>query len=216
MPHGESQMQDDAATKGGAKSVAAFDFDGTLTVRDSFRAYLRWKTGPLAYLFGYLRLAHDLTRYLVDRDRGALKAAMVRVFLAGMSRTELEASAEAFAAAAAPRLFRPDALEAWRRHRAEGATMTIVTASPDVLVAPFARRLEADRLLGTRIVFDADDRVVGALEGQNCRGAEKVRRLRLEFGERVHLVAAYGDSAGDTEMLAIADRPGMRVFTGRP
>jgi len=101
---------------------------------------------------------------------------------------------------------RPDALEAWRRHQSEGAATVIVTASPEILVRPFAEMLGADLLLGTRIAFDAQDRVVGALTGANCRGEEKVRRLREAFGPDVRLLAAYGDSAGDHEMLAIADR----------
>jgi phosphatidylglycerophosphatase C len=212
----ERQMQDDIAPSSTDKAIAAFDFDGTLTVQDSFRAYLRWKVGALAYLMGYLRLVPALLRFLIDRDRGALKGAMVSIYLAGMTRGELEASAEAFAEATAPRHFRPDAVETWRRHKAEGESTIIVTASPDLLVAPFARRLAADGLLGTRLAFDAQDRVTRALDGANCRGAEKVRRLREAYGDQLRLAAAYGDTKGDVEMLAIADRPGMRVFTGRP
>jgi phosphatidylglycerophosphatase C len=64
-------------------------------------------------------------------------------------------------------------------------------------------------------VFDAGDRVTGAFAGPNCRGEEKVRRLRVAFGDGVRLAAAYGDTSGDAEMLAIADKPGFRVFTGR-
>lgn len=196
--------------------IAAFDFDGTLTVRDSFRAYLGWKVGLVAYLYGYALLLPALLRYAKDRDRGLLKAAMVAVYLRGMSRREVEESAEAFAAIAASRLLRPDALETWRRHKAEGCRTVIVTASPDLLVAPFARRLDADDLLGTRLAFDDQDRVTRALIGTNCRGAEKVRRLREAYGEDVTLGAAYGDSAGDVEMLAIAAHAGMKQFIGRP
>jgi phosphatidylglycerophosphatase C len=196
--------------------MAAFDFDGTLTVRDSFTAFLRWRKGSLAYLAGMVRLIPALTRWLSDRDRTRLKAAMVRIYLRGVPLAALEQEAAAFAEGHAARLLRPDALEAWARHGAEGAERVIVTASPDVTVAPFAARLGADRLIGTRLLIDGDGRVAGALDGLNCRGAEKVRRLREAYGEALRLTAAYGDTAGDTEMLAIADRPGFRVFRGRP
>jgi phosphatidylglycerophosphatase C len=83
-------------------------------------------------------------------------------------------------------------------------------------VAPFAARLGADRLLGTRLVLDAEDRIVGALHGRNCRGAEKVSRLEEAFGPGLRLAAAYGDSAGDREMVAIAGAGGVGVFKGRP
>ncbi len=79
-----------------------------------------------------------------------------------------------------------------------------------------AQALGADRLIGTRLVYDAEGRVAGALDGPNCRGAEKVRRLREALGREVRLVAAYGDTEGDRELLAAADQGFMKVFTGRP
>jgi phosphatidylglycerophosphatase C len=201
---------------GPGRPVAAFDFDGTLTVRDSFTAFLRWRKGSAAYFTGMARLVPALLRWLSDRDRTRLKAAMVRIYLKGVPLAVLEQEAAAFAEGHAARLLRPDALEAWAQHGAEGAERVIVTASPDVTVAPFAARLQADRLIGTRLAIDGSGRVAGALDGLNCRGAEKVRRLREVYGEPLRLTAAYGDTAGDTEMLAIADRPGFRVFKGRP
>ena len=66
------------------------------------------------------------------------------------------------------------------------------------------------------IAFDKDDRVIGILAGPNCRGPEKVRRLREVYGDDMHLTAAYGDTSGDREMLRIADEKGYRVFKGRP
>ncbi len=91
----------------------------------------------------------------------------------------------------------------------------IVTASPEEVVAPFARRLGADRLIGTRLRFDSEDRVTGAFDSENCRGPEKVARLKAIYGEGVRLAAAYGDTAGDREMIALAEEKGYRVFTGR-
>ena len=71
-------------------------------------------------------------------------------------------------------------------------------------------------LLGTELAFDDRGRVVGSFVGANCRGEEKVRRLRAVFGPDIRLRAAYGDTSGDTEMLAIADEPGFRVFQEKP
>ena len=197
-------------------AIVAFDFDGTLTVRDSFTAFLRWHAGKRRWAKGLARLTPALATYARDRDRERIKAAAVREFLSGMERAELERVAEAFAAKRWTKLMRPDALEAWARWGAEGAHRVIVTASPETTVAPFARRLGAEALLGTPLVFDGAGRVTGAFAGPNCRGEEKVRRLRAVYGPDVRLVAAYGDTSGDTEMLAIADQPGFRVFREKP
>ncbi|OYX35149.1 MAG: hypothetical protein B7Y99_04635 [Caulobacterales bacterium 32-69-10] len=196
--------------------VVAFDFDGTLTVRDSFRAFLRWRGGAVDYWGGMLKMAPAGLAFLLDKNRTQLKAAMVETWLAGLPRAVLEQEALEFAALAAPMLLRPDALKVWRRHRAEGARMIIVTASPEAIVAPFARGLGADLLIGTRLAYDDADRVAGALDGLNCRGPEKVRRLREVMGDELRLAAAYGDTDGDREMLEMADDSFMRLFTAKP
>lgn len=198
------------------RPIAAFDFDGTLTVRDSFTAFLRWRAGPVRYALGMANLGLAALRYLIDRDRGRIKAAATRAYLRGVNRSELDTAARAFAENQAARLFRPDALAAWRNWKAQGARLVIVTASPSVVVRPFAEMLEADELIGTELAYDASDRVTGAFATPNCRGPEKVVRLEARFGEGLRLAAAYGDTTGDREMLAIADSPGYRVFISRP
>src|SRR3954469_5376932 len=184
--------------------LVAFDFDGTLTVRDSFTAFLKWRVSPARHFAGMVRLFPAAVGYVFDRNRGKIKAAAVREFLRGVPLDQLEREARAFAQSEAPKLFRPDALAVWRGWRAKGAKMVIVTASPDVVVAPFARGLGADLLIGSRLMVGADDKVLGPLLGPNCRGREKVVRLKEAFGDDLSLAAAYGDTSGDREMLAIA------------
>jgi phosphatidylglycerophosphatase C len=196
--------------------LVAFDFDGTLTTHDSFTAFLKWRAGPVRYALGCLKLTPAAVRYVFKRDRGALKSAAVRVFLHGMAAEDLEAQAKAFAEGNAVRMLRPDAVASWRRWRASGARTMIVSASPEIIVAPFARGLGADLLIATRLTFDEDGRVGAGFDGANCRGPEKVRRLQEVFGPEVRLAAAYGDTSGDREMLGIADEKGYRVFRGRP
>jgi phosphatidylglycerophosphatase C len=198
------------------RPIVAFDFDGTLTVRDSFLAFLQWRVGPAAWWSGWVRLAPALVRYVRDRDRGRLKAAAIRQFLGSAPRAEIEDAARRFAEGHARRLLRPDALRAWTRWRERGARLVIVTASPEEIIQPFASGLGVDLLIATRLAYDDRDRFAGRLDGLNCRGAEKVRRLQAEFGEDVRLDAAYGDSDGDREMLAIAEERGLKVFQGRP
>jgi len=186
--------------------IVAFDFDGTLTIRDSFTEFLRWRVGPGGWALGLVKLAPALAAYARDRDRGRIKAASVREFLHGVDRHTLEVEAARFADQIWPRFMRPDALKVWDDWGRRGAHRVIVTASPVATVAPFAKRLGAEALLGTEFVFDADDRITGDFAGPNCRGAEKVRRLK----------AAYGDTSGDAEMLAMAQEAGFRVFREKP
>ena len=196
--------------------IVAFDFDGTMTVTDSFTAFLRWRTPPLRWALGGIRLIPATLAYLLHRDRGRIKVEASRVFLAGISRVTLEAEAARFAELHARRLLRPDAVAAFRRWSDQGVRRIIVTASPEIVVAPFARGLGADDLIGTQFAEDSKGRITGDFASPNCRGPEKVVRMRERYGAAMRLQAAYGDTSGDTEMLAIAEQPYYRVFTERP
>jgi len=199
-----------------ARPLVAFDFDGTLTVRDSLIAFLVWRAGVLQSAMSGLSLIPAALAYFRHRDRGRLKSAMLRAFLRGVSLETARDDAGRFAREQAKDLLRPDALTAWNAWRDRGAQLVIVTASPEFLVSPFARALGAESLIGTRLVLDPQGRLTGALDGVNCRGPEKVRRLTAAFGAPLDLAAAYGDTSGDKEMLATAREAGYRVFRGRP
>ena len=196
------------------RPLVAFDFDGTLTHKDSFLAFLAWRAGARRYATGLIKLAPAAAAYAVNRDRGRIKARAVREFLSGTPLARLEEDASRYATHVARSLLRPDAVGCWRRWQAQGARLVIVTASPEQVVAPFARSLGADTLIGSRLALDTKGRITGELDGANCRGEEKVRRLREVFGPEVQLEAAYGDTDGDKEMLELAEEKGMKVFSG--
>ena len=196
--------------------LVAFDVDGTVTTKDSFVAFLRWRAGPARFAAGLLRLAPAGISYGLNPDRGRFKAAAIKEFLAGTPREALIEDARRFATHAAPELLRPDAVTVWRRHQKNGGRVVVVTASPDLLVEPFAHGLGAELVIGTRLKFDSQDRVEGGLVGANCRGPEKVRRFQEIYGQDVRPIAAYGDSDGDKELVDYAETGFMRYFTGAP
>jgi phosphatidylglycerophosphatase C len=66
------------------RPIVAFDFDGTLTTKDTFVAFLRWRAGGFGYWSGVIKLMPELIGYVFHRDRGRLKAAALRTFLKGV------------------------------------------------------------------------------------------------------------------------------------
>jgi phosphatidylglycerophosphatase C len=190
----------------GARPLAAFDLDGTLTHRETLLPFLRQAVGRgrtyRALLASSLPLARAAAFGGAHRD--AAKAAVLRGVLAGAPLDGLTEAAEAFADHVVTHRLRPDVRDRVEWHRREGHELVLVSASPELYVTPIGRRLGFDTVLATRLEVDADGRLTGRLLGANCRGPEKVMRLREWRGEGLSIDYAYGDSAGDREMLDLA------------
>lgn len=199
-----------------APQIAAFDFDGTLTYKDSFTAFLVWHCGYPKLVWAFISTPSLIINYIKTKDRGALKSRLIHKLLGGIKRSELERLIAAFADSHKNKLFRPDAVAAWTEQKQPDRLRVIVTASPEILVGAFGAYLGADRVIGTKLGFSADDRLLPDLDGPNCRGPEKVTRLKAIYGESMSLMAAFGDTSGDFEMIKAADKGYYRVFTGKP
>jgi phosphatidylglycerophosphatase C len=118
----------------------------------------------------------------------------------------LTEAAEAFADHVVAHRLRREVQDRVGWHRSEGHELVLVSASPELYVTPIGRRLGFDTVLATRLEVGADGILTGRLQGANCRGPEKVVRLREWRGEGVSIDYAYGDSVGDREMLDLAVR----------
>jgi HAD superfamily phosphoserine phosphatase-like hydrolase len=92
----------------------------------------------------------------------------------------------------------------------------MVSASLSLYLEPIARQLGFDDLLCTELAA-TQGVCSGELQGGNCRAAEKVRRLQSLLGSLDdYEIYAYGDSDGDTEMLAASDHPAFKPFRVSP
>jgi phosphatidylglycerophosphatase C len=193
--------------------VAAFDFDGTITYRDTMFPFLRHALDLGAFARGGLRSLPVLAAYaarLMAND--VAKERAFSNFVGGMDADGLRALGESFAAEVLPRLVRPHALERLQWHRDQGHRCVVVSASVDLYLEPWTAAMELD-LLCTRLEVDDQGRVTGRLATANCYGAEKVRRLEQALGPRDdYVLYAYGDSRGDRELLAAADHAWYRAM----
>jgi HAD superfamily hydrolase (TIGR01490 family) len=187
--------------------VAAFDFDGTLSTRDNFVPFLCRIVGtPTATQIIATSGVRMAGRGRSER-RDAVKADVVRRVFTGYDAERLDKLGRAFAFDVMRRHLRPHTVDRVDWHRTQGHRLVIVTASLGVYVRPIAERLRFDAVLATELEVDGDGRLTGRLVGANVRGAEKARRLDAWLGDTPAYVWAYGDSSGDRELWARADRP---------
>ncbi len=190
--------------------VAAFDVDGTLTRRDCVVPFLRRVAGTATISRRLVSQALPVATMARRRDRDGLKAAAAAAAFTGQPIEDVERIAEAFAASVWATGMRSDTVALLDEHRRRHDTVLLVSASFEVYLKPLAQHLGADGVIAARLEVDADGLLTGRLDGANCRGPEKVQRLHAWLDEHaggraaVH-VTAYGDSAGDRELLADAD-----------
>jgi len=198
----------DPAASSPVARVAAFDVDGTLTRRDCVVPFLRQVAGTRQLVRGLMSV--EATGAVARRDRDALKAAGAAAAFSGRPLDAVEIEATLFAQSVFETGLRPDVVESLRAHQGRGDTVLLVSASFEVYLRPLADLLGVDDVLAARLEVDSARTLTGRLDGANCRGPEKVRRLHDWLDEHaggrtaVH-VTAYGDSTGDRELLADAD-----------
>lgn len=191
------------------KQVVAFDFDGTLTTRDTLLAFIRYAKGTRTFLWGFLRHAHLLVLMKLGLyPNWKAKQRVFSYFFGGMSLDVFDALCEQFAADN-HHLLRPEGIKAVQQAQADGADVLIVSASIDNWVQPF---FPSVKVVGTQIEV-ANGRLTGRFLTPNCYGEEKVRRILALYPDRheYHLTA-YGDSRGDKQLLAFADEAHYKPF----
>ncbi|MGM0593722.1 MAG: HAD-IB family hydrolase [Pseudomonadota bacterium] len=195
--------------------VAAFDFDGTITRRDTLLAFLNFIAGPVRLVGSALPLLPTLSGYAAGLvSNSVAKERVFHRFLHGLPASRYEVLAERFAADRLPQMVRPEALARLAWHKQQGHRCVVISASLEDYVAPWARMVGFDAVLATGLRRLADGRVEGRYAGSNCYGAEKVRRLLEWWGEKPAVLYAYGDSRGDRELLAVADHAYYRCMPG--
>jgi len=192
--------------------VAAFDFDGTLTKSDSVVPFLRLMGGRRRLLLQLLRHAPSVTVAAARRDRDRLKALASDAVFRGVARSRVDDLARQHGRAIAVRELRADVVARLGWHLEQGHRVVIVSASYEPYVLVVAEALGVADVVATRLAVDDAGVCTGTIDGPNCRAAEKVRRLEQWLTaqglsrDRIELWA-YGDSAGDRELLAWADHP---------
>lgn len=188
---------------------AFFDFDGTLIRGDSFGLFARFAVGQTAFLKALILSS----AWIIGWKLGIISNSRAKEYLfgelfKGMPYADFQRYGEAFSKVIESRI-KPDTVRRLREHVANGDTVAIVTASMAEWIAPWAKGYGVDTLLTTAPEVDpATGRLTGRFLGANCHGAEKARRITERFGSLKDAeVWAYGDSAGDDAMLALADHP---------
>ncbi len=193
------------------KKLYLFDFDGTLTYKDTMFLYLKFynsakykvqfiKHLPLFVLFK-LKLA----------DAEKVKKSFIASILKGQSKSKIEEKSQLFFEENYPKIIRENALDFIKNIDRENTESYLITASLDIWVKPFAEKFQM-KLLATRAEFE-NDIFTGNFIGKNCNGKEKVNRIKEAVsGKKFDKTIAFGDTSGDRQMLNWANESHYEFF----
>lgn len=193
------------------KKLYLFDFDGTLTYRDTMFLFLKFYDARKFYwgfvkhipLFVLMRLG------LLNVER--VKKSFIVSVLKDQTQEALQQKAQEFFERYYPRIVRENALEFISNMDREKTEGYIITASLDVWTRPFAEKLGL-KLLATEARFE-NGVFTGHFRTKNNNGKEKTLRILQEIKDRkFDKIIAFGDTSGDRPMLELADEGHYRFF----
>ena len=194
------------------KCLVLFDFDGTLTSKDSFISFLRAVNSPLKFIAGFIFLTPVMICYKAGLiPNWKAKQLVISYFFRGMKADIFFERCREFSEQDIRPMVKQTAMKKLNTHLNEGHKVVVVTASLEAYMEPWCNKTGVE-LIATRLEIK-DEKITGNYDGRNCFGAEKAKRVREKYAlESFEKIIAYGDSRGDREMLELADEKHYRVF----
>jgi phosphatidylglycerophosphatase C len=185
-------------------SLVFFDFDGTLTKRDTLLSLGLFlartkpnrfrKTAYIVFMFGLLKSR------VITNDR--FKRGFCRVLLSGESGKELKTRCRRFTDEYVQHVINQSVLEILQKHRRQGDDVYLVSSNFSFVLQPLQKMWSTSGVLATEAEVEGG-RFTGRLLGRSCDAQEKLDRVLQCFDrDSVREATAYGDSRGDRQLLA--------------
>jgi phosphatidylglycerophosphatase C len=195
-----------------SKTVVFFDFDGTITNKDTFIEFIKFAKGKSSFAIGFAILAPVLIMYKLRLIKNwKAKEMVLSYFFSGIKEEAFKIICEDFCEKKLYKLLRTKALDEIQMHQKLERTVYIVSASPENWIEPWAKKMGIN-LIGTKLEV-VDGKITGKLNGPNCYGLEKETRIKCEIDLSTYSeIWAYGDSIGDKELLALANKAFYKPF----
>lgn len=192
--------------------IAFFDFDGTITSKDTLAEILKYIKGKFSYYFGICILSPVIVAYktgIISNHRA--KEILLIYFLRGMDIVAFNEYCQKFTEEKLPGLLKKSALHEIRKHLQRRTPVVIVSASPENWIFPWCSKYNIE-CIATKLQVK-DSKLTGKIEGRNCSGKEKVKQIKEQFDlTEFKKIYAYGDSPEDLYMLELATEKNYKPF----
>ncbi len=192
--------------------IAFFDFDGTITTKDSFGDFIQFAVGKPKYYIGVLLKSPMLIAYKLKLIPNYIaKEKLFRYFFKDWEFSNFQKIADKYSRERINNIARPKAIEKINWHLQQGHKVVIVTASLESWLKEWCIKNNLDHI-ATKIEI-REGKITGKFSTKNCYSTEKVKRIRERYNINNYTkIYAYGDSKGDMEMLNLADEKFYKYF----
>lgn len=193
-------------------SIAFFDFDGTITTKDTMIELIKYQKGNFSFYLGFLAMSPLLIAYKLKLyPNWKAKQKVLQYFFNGTPIAVFQKRCDDFASKVIPKLLRPKAMETIEFLKSKNVRIILVTASAENWVKGWCESMNIEYLATCLEI--KDQKITGRIRGKNCYGPEKVERIKNYINlKNYENIYAFGDSNGDAEMLRLTENRYYRPF----
>lgn len=191
--------------------VAYFDFDGTLTTKDTLIPFLIFVVGIFRFILNLPRLIPIVLQYwlrIITNEQAKQKT--LTLLIKGKKKYRIEHLAKNFALTKLHKYIKPVVYSKLEWHREHGHKIIIVSANLGIYLRYWANFHKLDDVIATELEVDDSGCITGNLLTRNCYGKHKVSRIKTYLTDTNQFFCysyAYGNSAGDYELLEYSNEP---------
>lgn len=201
------------------EKLAIFDVDFTLTKRETFiELYLFMMRKNPRLIMHMPRSLKTAFFYLFKiYDAGKTKEAFGK-FLEGIHQDEMQNVVKEFYEKRLSKIIYKDAIDTIKKLKNQGYKIYLISASPEIYLNELYNIKEVDKIIGTKLRYE-NGMLRSIIEGENCKGEEKVRRLKevlkkeninVDFQESY----MFSDSLSDLPLFRLVGKPYLINYKG--
>lgn len=194
------------------KSIAFFDFDGTITTKDTLIEIARFYKGASGLYTGLVALSPWLVGMKLKLiSNRVVKEKFLSHFFKNVPVEKFQEICNRFVEEKVPELIRPGAAKKLKAFKDNHVPVVIVSASPGNWIESWCKANGFDCI--ATALETKNGKITGKIKGENCYGMEKARRIKTQFNlQEYDEIFCFGDTKGDKPMLALATSSYYKPF----
>lgn len=192
--------------------IALFDFDGTITKKDSLAEFIKFSLSTRTYYLGIFKLIPVIIKYKINLIPNYIaKEKLISHFFKNYDADQFKSIADQYSTEEIDKIVRATAIKKIQWHKAQEHKVVIVSASIESWLKKWCEKQGID-LIATRLEVK-NGKITGQFETKNCYAIEKVNRIKERYNlSNYDYIYAYGDSSGDKQMLNLAHKSYYKPF----